>query len=737
MADGYWGADRWGEADWPEPVAVARLGIDALGVDLFSYGPGVVTWGGGTWGGSIWTTRTWKAIGCELTSAQYAWGADRSLGVLTVASGGSIQLETYDPAGILDPTNPGSPFAFDLFPGSYIRLTFEGRVICIGIIDTINYSNQKGAGSIGGTDPVGVLSNIKVVVPANPPETLRALARELVSLAGLVYVRVEADPPAGDPPVGKLETAEDGAVGLWSAISAAAIDALHYAWVGPDLLIHFRTHGDPIDRGLLIGLGGIPLLELVGQSTADGIVNDILARGNTGTTYAVSNPDSIARFGVKLIDRSTRRIPDNVTWADYVLRDRAFASLEYLPAGIIPMTREHLLQLVDMRGIDLVRIRTDLTDPPVSVDIRALGLQMEVSPDGWLAAIFGYVSSVEWAGNMVPPPPAPIFVATPNVERTALADAALALAAVGLYGVSTQLKEESITYPAGTVLDQDPNPYIPAPVGSIVRVWIDPPLPNTVSIVPAIVASDEVAALASLYSSKLLPGPRSTVQSVTVSGTVTAQTPAAGATVAEQSTVAYTVSTGPAVVTRTSSSVKCSRVTLTAAGAKQGSGAELASPAGAYNGAQNRVLIGLDASFTSATAVRRAVLRLRTSTQVNAAFGSNPKVKVQRLTQDWTEGTAATPSGTNAVIWPGPSGTSSGEIVAAVPRAVSATFDIDVTELVRPWAPPEAGGSGAINYGLRVLGYTETDSTNTTELVTDDDGTVDARPTLILTLETM
>ena len=235
----YWDGDRWGEAAWPERV-LTRLGIDGLGIDLFSYGPGVATWDGATtWGGGSWTTRTWKPIAVELTEARFANGADRALGILTVASGGSVSMNTHDPDGTLDPANPSSPFAFDLFPGSYVRVTYQGTPIFIGISDTINYSQQTGGGYIGGTDPVGVLSNVKVVVPNNPPKTLRALARALVALAGLVYVRVEPDPPSGDPAVGYPDVDDENEVGLWTAISEAAIDALHYAWVGADLLDPF------------------------------------------------------------------------------------------------------------------------------------------------------------------------------------------------------------------------------------------------------------------------------------------------------------------------------------------------------------------------------------------------------------------------------------------------------------------------------------------------------------------
>lgn len=729
----YWDGSRWGEDEWAQSF-LTRLGIDGLGIELFSYGPGVAAWGQVAWGGGAWTTRSWHAIACDVTQAQYSWGADRSLGVLTVAAGGSVQLNTYDPDGTLDPTNASSPYAYDLFPGSYMRLTYQGVPIAIGILDSVNYSNASSEGSLDGTDAVGVLSNVQVVVPQNPPTTLRALARSLVALAGLRYVSVEPDPPSGDPAVGALETASDGSVGLWSAISAAAIDALHYAWVGPDLLIHFRSHGDPIDYGLTLGLDGIPLLEVIGQSTADGIVNDVLARGTTGTIYHVSNPDSIARFGRKTIDRSTRRVPDPVAWADRVLADRAWASLEYLPSQIIPATAEQLIDLVNMGGMSSVRIRTDLTDPPISVDVRSIGLQVEVSPDGWSAAVLGYVSNVEWIGNMTPPPPEPPTTTVPALVGLQLTDAMTQAAAAQLVVVSSET--ESTAAP-GQVLTQSPAAgTVVAPYSTVTLTVAKAAVPVT-STVPSIAGQTEAAALSALSAAQLVAGTRTEAHAVAAAGTVTAQSPAAGTQVAIGSAVAYTVSLGPVRVTRTTTSTKGARVALTNTGAKYGTGAELYSPVGAYQGWENRSLIGLAADFAGAVSVVKAVLRLRTSTQDNVAFGSNPKLRVQRLTANWSEGSSSTPSSGNAVVWPGPAATSTGEVTASITRSESTTVDIDVTALVRAWAPAAAGGSGAVNYGLRLIGYSETNDDYTTEFATDDNGTAAARPQLILTLDTI
>jgi hypothetical protein len=648
-----------------------------------------------------------------------------------VAAGGALELRTYDPDSTLDPSNGASPFALDLMPGAYMRVTYQGSAIAIAVLDTITYSNASGEGSIGGTDAVGVLSNVKVTVPTNPPKTLRALARELVELAGLAHVRVEDDPPSGDPAVGEPNEDDTGEVGLWAAISDAAIDALHYAWVGPDLLIHFRSHGDPIDNGLTIGLSGVPLIELVAQSSADGIVNRVLARDTTGATYTTEAIDSIRRFGVQLVDRSRRRIPDPVTWADYVLADRAWASLEYLPSLIVPTTPAQLRALVLVEGMELVRIRTDLTDPPVSVDVRSIGLQVDVAPEGWSIAVLCYVSSVEWYDNMTPPPPT---TTVPNVLGALLADASADLAAAQLTATTTE--RESVS-PPSTVLDQSPAPGAVVSPGSSVALVVAKAAVPVTSTVPALVGQGEGAAQAAITAAGLVLGTYTTAHSAYPVGTVAAQAPAAGTVVPIGSAVDITTSIGPVAATRTTTSSKVSRVALTSSGGKYGAGAETASPAGAYQGWQNRVLVGLTADYTDAVAVRKATLRLRTSTQDNVAFGSNPKVRVQRITAPWTEGTATTPSSSNASVWPGPAASSSGEAVASVSRAENTTVDIDITAIARSWAPASAGGSGSPNYGVRIIGYTETSDAYTTEFETDDNATSSKRPQLVLELDTI
>jgi hypothetical protein len=744
-----WNEARWGEQVWTD-IALTRLGIDGLGVELYGYlSQDVATWGSASaWGTAIWPQRSWHSIAVDVTQAQYSWGADRSLGVLTVAAGGAFALATFDPDGSLNPSNTASPYILDLVPGGYLRLTYEGRPCWIGVLDSVRYQNSDNTGSVAGTDAVGVLSNIKVVVPNSPAQTLRALARELVTLAGLAYIRVEADPPDGDPPVGVPEESDLGEVGLWSAIADAAIDALHYAWVGPDLLIHFRSHGAPSDAGLTLGIAGVPLLELAASSTADGIVNRVLARGPTGTTYTADDIASQRRFGTQTIDRSVRRIPDPVTWADYVLRDRAWASLELLPAAIVPTSRAQLRSLLFMQGMELVRIRTDLTTPAIQADIRSIGLRVTVSPEGWDAAVLGYVSSAEWQDSMRPPP----TVVTPNVVGLLLADAGPILDSAGLGHYTLDTTGST----PGLVVSQAPAGGELALVGQAVTLTV------VGGTIPAIVGRTEADALASIVASGYVAGTRSELVDRYTAGLVVTQAPTAGTPAVAGTHVAYTVSLGPTRVTRTIVGAKGAWLQSNPqqhGRPGNGAGAALELPVGYRESSQtySRGLVEHPIDWTNVHTLYSAVLRLRTTAGRQLTIGADPMMRVQAVEEGepaWQEGTQVTPSPTNAVIWPGPTVTSQDEVVAAIPRAAGSTVEIDVTGIVLRWAPASVAGPsgwnpgasaigrGLPNLGLLLMAYDDypngfVENRNASEYESDDAADPAARPTLILTVGTV
>jgi len=191
-------------------------------------------------------------------------------------------------------------------------------------------------------------------------------------------------------------------------------------------------------------------------------------------------------------------------------------------------------------------------------------------------------------------------------------------------------------------------------------------------------------------------------------------------------------------VVRTYACTQAARVSLTSGNAKYGAGAADQIPVGSWQGWQNRGLFAF-ASIPWAGVVRVVSARVlaTTTTQVNVGFGSAPKWTLRRITANWSEGSASSPSGSNAVVWPGPSSTSTGSVSETCPTSQQSRFATDCTAIARAWAPASAGGSGAAYRGIAAYSAGETADKYTTEVWSEDYATAASRPVLELTLEVL
>lgn len=548
---------------------------------------------------ATWTDSQWQDVACEVRGFEWADGADRASGVLTSAAGGSWGVELYDPDRKLDPSNPSATFGRAVQPGRYCRLGYPGGYIGQGLIDSAGYEVSTGLARLRGTDYVGVLSAMDVAPPGAGMDGLRELARYVVASVGLTILSVEPDPPEGDTPIGEPYDPPTDRINAWELLQAAAQDALCMAYIDRDAVIRFAPHGDPVDVGLAIGCDGIPLIGLALSSTGDGIVNRVETRDIAGgPVVSQEDPESVKRYGARVLDRQDRKVPAASSWAAAVIADRAFASLEYLPVQIWPTAIAHVDSVFRAPMVAAVRIRADAVDPPVEVDARMIARGAKVTPDGWALDVLTYISDAEWQGSVLAP------------------------------------------------AEPDPLP------------------PNT------------------------------------------------------------------QIVTRSSVSAKTARVSKYL-GTKLGAGAQVTPcPVGTFGGYLNRMLVYASVDWSGCREVVSAVLRLRTGTQINAQFGTQPRIRARRITEDWTEGTASGLAGSNAVIWRGPAATATGESVVDVTRTPGAVVDVDVTRIVRAWAPKRAGGNDRTNRGIQLQSYVESDPTRTTEFETDDAGTAAWRPEL-------
>jgi hypothetical protein len=175
-------------------------------------------------------------------------------------------------------------------------------------------------------------------------------------------------------------------------------------------------------------------------------------------------------------------------------------------------------------------------------------------------------------------------------------------------------------------------------------------------------------------------------------------------------------------------------IALTSGGSKYGAGASNSLPIGVWQGWQYRGLLKFPSiPWTKVKRVVSATLDVQTTTQVRIGFGSSPKTQIRRITGSWSAGSSSSPSGSNAVVWPGPQTTGSNAVTSSLPSGQNASKSIRVDALVRAWAPASIGGSGAVQQGLALYEASGSGS-NTSEVWPVEQGG-GARPQITLVVE--
>jgi len=577
-------------------------------VEVFGPSPDSARWDSAAWDepGDVWDAQGWRDVTGLAMSADLQWGADRQVGVLSVASAGRLSVSSYDPLRLLDPSNTASPLAAVLRPGTPVRVRYGALVVRSGWLDAITYSHADRTGSWRASDAVPLLVQARTVVATSGvPTTLRALARYLVART-LVPVTVEEDPEDGDPTIGPTPpAATDGTLGVWDWLLIASADCLRAVWVDHDNVLRFRPYGDPRDLGLVIGgADGIPMEDLVPTADLDAVYNVVAARPTTTTWAEVRDTDSVQRYGERRLDRD-RVTPDAAGWAAKVLADRSEASLDYAPRTLRLRDVTDLEALVTAGMVDTVRVVVESAVPPVSVAASLLGVSLVVDPEsGWSGEVVAYVPASTWDDAYEPPP-----------------------------------------------------------------------------VIP--------------------PEPPVTTR-----------------------------------VTRSYACTKDSRLFRTSGGAEYGSGTEGQLPVGYWSGSKNRALLDFASiPWTDVAKVVSATLKVTTSSQVNIGFGSAPKVEARRITGSWSEGSLSSPGSGNSVVWPGPAVTTTGAKQTAVTRTEGARVSLDVSAIVRAWAPTAAGGSAATKRGIALYSAGESSGTYTTEFLSREGGTSTTDPVLELVLD--
>jgi carbohydrate binding protein with CBM4/9 domain len=729
-------------------------------IHIYIWGPasGAAKWDSATWDGAVWASGgVWRDVTPEVMNAQVSWGVDDAVGVLSVSAAGSWNLRTYDPQRKLDPANPSSDYAVALRPGQPMRLTYHDAlgaevVLRTGIIDEIEFDLLSLTGTLRGSDGVAamVAARLPPIDPATVgvPNTLRARAEYMIAKAGLaVKVSDESNQMVTDP---SFETMQGWALNAALEIGSgqvAAGDAKDGDYIlrmigGTAGYPKYTTlSGTRIIPGQTYRLSGWvrrtvangalePSIRLSERNSSGGMVADrlVLQTPNSEWTFLEGEwtaPEDGSAYQLDISCQLNASNPSGVTGEFDLVQLEALGEFTDPQVGPLEgrettlwsqiltdaydclhavwLDSEGLLRFrsfgapidngVQIGGADGIAIETiksqasmqdihsrviayDVTAPDVEV-IKTDGVSLDKYGETFLRRQHPVPNAAIWAGNVLADRAGAALQYIPGIIRPQTPEQLAQLVNLGMVEIVTIIVE-SVTPPIN----------IPVRVlgGRIEANTASGWSAELVTYVPA--KEWEDAELPPPIEPPVEPPP-------------------------QQQTVV-----------RTYAVTKDTRAARSSGGANYGSGTEGELPVGAWSGWRNRAFIDFAAiPWGDVLSVDKAEIDLWTSSQVNIGFGSSPKVKVQRVTGAWNEGSLSSPGSGNSTVYPGPPVTSSGAVSKTISKSEGVKQTIDITAIVRAWAPTTAGGNGQKQYGIGIFSAGEDSTTYTTEFWSREHGT--------------
>jgi len=169
--------------------------------------------------------------------------------------------------------------------------------------------------------------------------------------------------------------------------------------------------------------------------------------------------------------------------------------------------------------------------------------------------------------------------------------------------------------------------------------------------------------------------------------------------------------------TQTISIQRAAVAARTPGGAYYGSGQGDWLPVGRWDGWIFRAFLRWAITWPSGFhSVKSAHIRPRTSTQFHVGFGSSPKMYVQYVKEAWSEGSEGGDNSfhfDNALIYPGPSRGTGGQVLKTVTKSESTTIEIRIDDIAQRWH--DEG-----NNGVAFVSANEGSEANTTEFRSDE-----------------
>lgn len=746
-------------------------GPGSVAIELYTAASVTDRWERALWDGDHWAAFAWQPIECEVLEAEYRTGAGQEAGILSVPDAGALDVRVYDPARLLDPMATGSPYFGAVRPGTPLRLV--GTVPAAmpawsGYLDEGRHELATAMGRLRAVDGIASLAQAEVPEGTALPNTLRARVRAVVAAVGL------GETVPVQPEQSLLELVDDGGFEAggpkWTYVNTQSPTGIATLSIAPEGTKSLRLKASATGTGsarqivaappqpgrtysiagwVYRNAGNQPQIVMRGRdengtligpvTTISGTISGAGAFESLAGSWTCPSDDSLAQLevwcnasaanddgyfdGISVLgpDPLTILPPDTPVaahdgkarsaWA--IIQDAALDALTYVwldPAGVLRFTPwgslpdakyavgcapagetggvwlNGLASLEATSQGDAIRnsIRSyssgttfgpPLRDPN---SIRAFGERRldvpRIVPDAatWAARI---LSDRADAG---------LEVTLGEVRPYTLAELALLLEGASDGPSALRVADDSHGEPVDLQVA-----VIGAGVGVTANGWRF----RLVTMIPR-----------AEWDQTTPPPPEPPV-------------PPPDPWHAE---------------TRTYVATSDALIALTSGGSKYGAGASSTLPVGAWSGWSYRALIQFP--NIPGTKLRRlvsATLNLDTSNQVRVGFGSSPTIDVKRITGAWSAGSSSSPSGGNAVVWPGPAVT--GSIRANVTTSQNAAVGIRVDSLVLPWLPASAGGSLAAQRGLALYGGSGSQADTTEFWPVEKGGS--QRPELVLVLE--
>lgn len=343
-------------------------------LEIYAASPGSSRWGIALWGQGRWASAGWQDVTPQGIDVRISWGSrEPELGILSRPEAETWQVNMYDPERILDPANEDSPYHADLVPFLPLRLSHRGVIIRTGYAESIGYGYKDSRGLIRGTGNQSRLANSDIPEDSTLSDTLRARARDVISVAGL-RVQVEPDPPSGDPAVApRLE----GSFSAWKHIQDAAEQVHHIPYIDRNGRLGFRAWANPLVRAR--SLASDELIDLLDIMDYKGLYSVVRALETVadGGLVVERRLTPTPPYGPRVYERRDPTI-DADTWAETVLAERAWPTIRWVPGDMRPLDANGVEALATIEAIEQVSILYTEADPPVIAGAIVVGGEITV-----------------------------------------------------------------------------------------------------------------------------------------------------------------------------------------------------------------------------------------------------------------------------------------------------------------------------------------------------------------------